>query len=67
MLLKATKPAWALAARAQQPDQVRRMGILMPFPPTNAEMQARVCAFREELRKRGWVVSINAQFDEVIE
>jgi Leu/Phe-tRNA-protein transferase len=25
------------------------------------------CAFREELRKRGWVVSINAQFDEVIE
>jgi hypothetical protein len=30
-------------------------------------MQARVRAFREELRKRGWAAGINAQFDEVIE
>jgi putative ABC transport system substrate-binding protein len=36
----------------------------MPYPPTNAEMQARVRAFREELRKRGWAASVNAQFDE---
>ena len=36
----------------------------MPFPPTNAEMQARVRAFREELRKRGWAAGVNAQFDE---
>jgi hypothetical protein len=43
---------------------MRRIGILMPFPPTNAEMQARVRAFREELRKRGWAAGINAQFDE---
>jgi putative ABC transport system substrate-binding protein len=43
---------------------MRRIGILMPFPPTNAEMQARVRAFREELRKRGWAASVNAQFDE---
>src|SRR5262249_10033192 len=32
--------------------------------PTNAEMQARGRAFREELRKRGWAASVNAQFDE---
>jgi len=44
--------AWPLAARAQQGERVRRIGILMPYPPTNAEMQARVRAFREELRKR---------------
>ncbi len=56
--------AWPLAARAQQGERVRRIGILMPYPPTNAEMQARVRAFREELRKRGWAASINAQFDE---
>jgi putative ABC transport system substrate-binding protein len=56
--------AWPLAARAQQGERVRRIGILMPFPPTNAEMQARVRAFREELRKRGWAASVNAQFDE---
>jgi putative tryptophan/tyrosine transport system substrate-binding protein len=54
---------WPLAARAQQ-ERMRRIGILMPFPPTNAEIQARVRAFREELRKRGWAASVNAQFDE---
>ena len=36
----------------------------MPFPPTNAEMQARVRAFRDELRKRGWAAGVNVQFDE---
>src|SRR5215813_1108624 len=56
--------AWPLAARAQQDARVRRIGILMPLPPTNAEAQARVRAFREELRKRGWAAGVNAQFDE---
>jgi putative ABC transport system substrate-binding protein len=56
--------AWPLAARAQQGERLRRIGILMPFPPTNAEAQARVRAFREELRKRGWAAGVNAQFDE---
>ena len=56
--------AWPLAARAQQGERMRRIGILMPYPPTNAEMQARIRAFREELRKRGSAASINAQFDE---
>jgi len=56
--------AWPLAARAQQGERVRRIGILMPFLPTNAEMQARVRAFREELRKRGWAAGVNVQFDE---
>src|SRR4029450_9733255 len=56
--------AWPLAARAQQGERMRRIGILMPFPPTNVEMQARVRAFREELRKRGWAASVSAQFDE---
>jgi len=56
--------ALPLAARAQQGGRVRRIGILMPLPPTNAEAQARVRAFREELRKRGWAAGVNAQFDE---
>ncbi len=56
--------AWPLAARAQQGESVRRIAILMPFPPTNAEMQARVRAFRDELRKHGWAAGVNAQFDE---
>jgi putative tryptophan/tyrosine transport system substrate-binding protein len=63
-LLGGATATWPLAARAQQGDRVRRIGILMPFPPTNAEAQVRVRAFREELRKRGWAVGVNAQFDE---
>src|SRR6266704_6848707 len=64
-LLGGAAATWPLAARAeQQGERVRRIGILMPYPPTNAEMQARVRAFREKLRKRGWAASVNAQFDE---
>jgi putative ABC transport system substrate-binding protein len=55
--------SWPLVAQAQG-ERVRRIGIVMPFPPTNAEMQARVRAFRDELRKRGWAASVNVQFDE---
>jgi len=53
-----------LAAPAQQGERLRRIGILMPFPSNNPEAQARVRAFREELRKRGWAAGINVQFDE---
>lgn len=56
--------ALPLAARAQQGERVRRVGVLMPFPPGDAELQARVRAFREELRKRGWASGVNVQFDE---
>jgi putative tryptophan/tyrosine transport system substrate-binding protein len=56
--------AWPLAARPQQGERVRRIGILMPYPPENTERQTRVRAFREELRKRGWASGVNVQFDE---
>ena len=55
---------WPVAARAQQAERMRRIGVLMPYPPTNKEWQERVRAFREELRKFGWTSGINAQFDE---
>jgi putative ABC transport system substrate-binding protein len=63
-LLGASAAAWPLLARAQQGERMRRIGVLMPYLPTNAEMQARVRVFREELRKRGWAAGVNAQFDE---
>src|SRR5262245_66138577 len=56
--------AWPLAARAQQGERLRRIGILMPFSPTDMEIQERVRAFREELRKRGWAAGVNVAFDE---
>ena len=56
--------AWPLVVAAQQSQAIRRIGILMPFPPGNATAQERVRIFREELRKRGWASSVNVQFDE---
>jgi putative tryptophan/tyrosine transport system substrate-binding protein len=55
---------WPLASHAQQDARMRRVGILMPFSPTDKEIQERVQAFKEELRKLGWTAGINVQFDE---
>ena len=55
--------SWPLVVLAQS-ERVRRIGIVMPFPPTNAEMQGRVRTFRDELRKRGWAAGVHVQFDE---
>jgi putative tryptophan/tyrosine transport system substrate-binding protein len=56
--------AWPFAARAQQPQGMRRVGILMPFPKTDSEYEIRVRAFRQELAKLGWTEGGNVQFDE---
>jgi putative tryptophan/tyrosine transport system substrate-binding protein len=63
-LLGGAAAVWPVAARAQQLERMRRIGMLMPYAPTDMEMQARVRAFREELRKRGWATRVNIQFDE---
>jgi putative ABC transport system substrate-binding protein len=43
-----------LAARAQQPDRVRRIGVLAALAEDDPEMTARLAAFRQGLQKRGW-------------
>src|SRR5262245_17351703 len=63
-LLGGAAAAWPIAARAQQGDRVRRIGILMPYPKGDPEMGIRVRAFREELGKVGWTDGANLQFDE---
>jgi putative ABC transport system substrate-binding protein len=37
--------AWPFATLAQQPERMRRIGVLMPFPIDNSEGQARIAAF----------------------
>ena len=44
-----------LAARAQEPNRVRRIGALMSFAESDQEGQARFAAFRESLRSLGWI------------
>ena len=55
--------AWPLAARAQQGERVRRIGVLAAYSESDPEAQARVGAFREGLQKLGWVEGRNIRID----
>jgi len=63
-MLASTATAWPLAARAQQPRRMRRVGIVMPFAKGDSEGEARIRAFKQELAKLGWTDGGNIQFDE---
>jgi len=54
MTLVAGAAAWPFAARAQQSNTVRRLGVLMNFRADEPEGQARVRAFTQGLQKLGW-------------
>ena len=55
--------AWPLAARAQQPERMRRIGVLTPFPANDAEGQGRVAAFTQALQQLGWIDGQNVRID----
>jgi putative ABC transport system substrate-binding protein len=55
--------SWPLAARAQQPGAMRRIGVLMSFAETDPEGQAFFAAFREGLQKLGWAEGRNIRID----
>ena len=46
--------AWPLVARAQQPERMRRIGVLMGYAESDRQGQANVAAFRMGLQKLGW-------------
>jgi putative ABC transport system substrate-binding protein len=52
---------WPLAARAQQPDRMRRVGILMNGTEIDPELHARIAAFRTAFQKLGWTEGRNVQ------
>jgi putative ABC transport system substrate-binding protein len=56
--------AWPLAARAQQGERMRRIGVLMAWAESDGQVQARVAAFKQELRKLGWSEGGNLRIDE---
>jgi putative tryptophan/tyrosine transport system substrate-binding protein len=55
--------AWPAVARAQQPDRVRRIGMLWPFVEDDPEAKAWLATFIEELEKLGWNEGRNVRID----
>jgi putative tryptophan/tyrosine transport system substrate-binding protein len=62
-LLGGAVAGWPLAARAQQPARIRRIGVLYPFAETDKEALAHIAAFREGLQKAGWADGHNIRID----
>ena len=56
--------AWPLAARGQQGDRVRRIGMLVePGDEDEPDMKVRISAFSQALAGLGWIVGRNVQVD----
>jgi putative tryptophan/tyrosine transport system substrate-binding protein len=62
-LLGGATVAWPLAASAQQPGGMRRIGVLMAAAADDPEYQARVEAFQQALGQLGWTIGHNARID----
>jgi putative ABC transport system substrate-binding protein len=54
---------WPLVARAQSPDRVRVLGLLLPYIQSDPQAQARVSAFTGAFRERGWTDGQNVRLD----
>ena len=55
--------AWPLAARAQQSDRVRRIGVLMPFAESDPDAMAQLSGFTQGLAQLGWIDGRNVRMD----
>jgi putative ABC transport system substrate-binding protein len=62
-LLGGAAAAWPTAARSQQPERMRRIGVLLPAAADDSEMQARVGAFLQALALLGWNIGRNVRID----
>src|SRR3984893_11906095 len=55
--------SWPLAARAQQRERMRRIGVLMHLAADDPEGQSRLAAFLQGLQEAGWAVGRNVTID----
>jgi putative tryptophan/tyrosine transport system substrate-binding protein len=62
-LLGGAAAAWPLAARAQQPDRMRRIGVLLPATADDLRFQTLVGAFLQGLALLGWSIGRNVRID----
>ena len=63
VLLGGAATAWPLAVRAQQPEGMRRVGVLMNQAANDPEGQARVAAFLQGLEQLGWTKGHNVRIE----
>src|SRR5215210_1915947 len=54
---------WPLVARAQQPDRMKRIGVLMAAATDDSESQARIAGFLQGLQQLGWADGRNVRID----
>jgi putative ABC transport system substrate-binding protein len=59
----AAAATWPMAARAQQPERMRRVGVLLPAVSDDREFQARLGAFLRGLQQLGWIDGRNVRMD----
>jgi putative tryptophan/tyrosine transport system substrate-binding protein len=62
-LLAGAAVTWPLAARSQQPERVRRIGVLMGVRERDPDAPPRIVAFEQALRDVGWINSVNLNID----
>jgi ABC-type uncharacterized transport system substrate-binding protein len=62
-LLGGAAATWPIAARAQQPGGVRRIGVLVNLSSDNPEAQARIGAFLQGLQEFGWSIGRNVRIE----
>jgi ABC-type uncharacterized transport system substrate-binding protein len=62
-LLGGGAAAWPLAARAQQRERMRRIGVLMTLSADDLQGQARIAAFVQGLQRSGWTDGRNVRID----
>jgi hypothetical protein len=62
-LLGGAAVAWPDAARAQQGERVRRIGVLTPLPVDLPDAQARHAVFIQALRQLGWTEGGNVRIE----
>src|SRR5262249_55793353 len=60
--LASTTAAWPLAARSQQPERVRRIGVLLPTAD-DQEARIRLTTFRQALEGLGWIDGRNVHIE----
>jgi putative ABC transport system substrate-binding protein len=62
-LLGIAAAAWPIAVRAQQPEPMRRIGVLVGLAENDPEMKERLAGFRQGLEKLGWSEGSNVRID----